>query len=56
MGINEWRVRTRDREAWRRIVKEAKAHPGGCSTIEEEDILILSSYLSLGFPSDRSTF
>jgi hypothetical protein len=26
MGINEWRAR--DREAWRRIVKEAKAHPG----------------------------
>jgi hypothetical protein len=24
MGINEWR----DREAWRRIVMEAKAHPG----------------------------
>jgi len=24
MGINEWR----DREAWRRLVKEAKAHPG----------------------------
>jgi hypothetical protein len=28
MGINEWKDRTRDREAWRRIVKEAKAHPG----------------------------
>jgi len=28
MGINEWTDRARDREAWRRIVKETKAHPG----------------------------
>jgi hypothetical protein len=28
MGINECRDRARDRETWRRIVMEAKAHPG----------------------------
>jgi hypothetical protein len=28
MGINERRDRARDQEAWRRIVKEAKAHAG----------------------------
>jgi hypothetical protein len=28
MGINEWRYRARDREAWRCIVMEAKAQPG----------------------------
>ena len=28
MGINEWRDRARDREAWRRIVKEANSYPG----------------------------
>ena len=28
MGINEWRETPRDREAWRRIVNEAKAHTG----------------------------
>jgi len=37
IGINEWRDRARDREAWRRIVKKAKAHPG-CSAIEEEEV------------------
>jgi len=34
VGISEWRDRARGREAWGRIVKEAKAHPG-CSAIEE---------------------
>jgi hypothetical protein len=28
MGLKEWKDRTRNREAWRHIVKEAKAHPG----------------------------
>jgi len=28
MGMNEWRDRARDRETWRLIVKETKAHPG----------------------------
>jgi len=28
MGINEWRERVRDRETWRHIIAEAKAHPG----------------------------
>ena len=28
MGINEWRYRARERETWRHIVEEAKAHPG----------------------------
>ena len=27
MGINERRDRARDQETWRRIVKEANAHP-----------------------------
>ena len=35
MGINEWRDRARDLEAWRRIVKEAKDTPG-CSANKED--------------------
>ena len=27
MGVNEWRDRARNREAWRHIVEEAKVHP-----------------------------
>jgi len=28
VGVNEWRARARDREAWGHIVEEAKAHHG----------------------------
>jgi hypothetical protein len=28
MGVSRWRDRARNREAWRHIVDEAKAHPG----------------------------
>jgi len=28
MGVNEWRDRARNREAWRHIVEETKSHPG----------------------------
>jgi len=35
MGINEWRDRARDREAWGRIVKRPR-HTSGCSATEEE--------------------
>jgi hypothetical protein len=28
MGVSGWRDRVRNREAWRRVVVEAKAHPG----------------------------
>jgi len=43
MGINEWRDRATDGEAWRRIVKEAKAHPG-CSATEEELVFCVSAW------------
>jgi hypothetical protein len=28
MGVNEWKDRARNREAWRHIIEEIKAHPG----------------------------
>ena len=28
MGVSGWRDRARNREAWRRVVQAAKAHPG----------------------------
>jgi hypothetical protein len=28
MCLNEWKDRARNREAWRHIAEEAKAHPG----------------------------
>jgi hypothetical protein len=45
MGINEWRDRARDRETWRSIVKEAKAHPG-CSASEEEERVFHKTHAS----------
>jgi hypothetical protein len=44
MGINEWRDRARDRQAWRRIVKEAKAHPGCCAIEEEEEDILFRGF------------
>jgi hypothetical protein len=28
MGVSGWRDKARNREAWRRVVEETKAHPG----------------------------
>jgi hypothetical protein len=40
MGVNEWRDRARNRETWRHIVEEAKAHPGLYRHLEEWRIYI----------------
>jgi len=42
------------REAWRRIVKGAKAHPGGCSAIEEEENSVLQVVASCFFRETSS--
>jgi len=36
MGVNEWRGRSRNREAKRHIVEKAKAHPGLYRRLEED--------------------
>jgi hypothetical protein len=28
MGVRGWRTRARDRQEWRRVIREAKVHPG----------------------------
>jgi len=42
MGINEWRDRARDREAWKLIVKKAKAHPGLYRHRRREVVFVIS--------------
>jgi hypothetical protein len=44
MGINEWRDRARVREAWRRIVKEAKAHQGAVAPPKKKNFDCRISY------------
>ena len=42
MGINEWRDKARNREIWRHIVAEAKAHPGLYRHLEEEEHVLFT--------------
>ena len=37
MGISGWMEKTRNRDQWRRIVEEAKAHPGLQRREEKEE-------------------
>jgi len=36
MKIKQWMEKMQDREKWRWIVEEAKAHPQGCSADRKE--------------------
>ena len=38
MGVNEWRDRARNRETWRHIVAEAKAHRGVSRHLQEDGL------------------
>jgi hypothetical protein len=39
MQVGRWWEKVRSKEEWRRIVREAKAHPG-CNVEEEEEELV----------------